>query len=367
MYVLTSDGSMDVYPGNKTSSFRISLKQPIDVGYEDWEVGLLNINYPYSWTNVGPAAGVYMKYFIDFKGGEKTIAFPDWQCQSMEEVLNFMRKEMGLKKNKEEKIKIRLDELGRFEFSTTYPLFDIGFSDNALKLLGLSGHASVHLLRITEFDSRQKMRNEFGSIFQHENPFDYSIRDKAEEVMKALDDNFEKAYAMLEPHINQVAFLKGGRIMFIYPDGKLNAKDTPEFKTVKTTMSNFWSLSRFSQFLTAGYHKVPETLEMLKGIIPGMLNPSERMFVYTNIIEPIDMNDSSVKMLKMVNTQGIAFKTTHEEYNQPTYLPLMKGQHSMIEILIMDASGTLVPFQNGTLLLTLHFQKASHQTFGRKS
>jgi hypothetical protein len=96
-FLLTSDGSHDSHPSNTTSTFQISLNEPINVGDADWEVALQTINYPYSWTNIGPAANVFMKYYVDGYTGVREINFPDWQCKSMEEVVSFIGKEISQK------------------------------------------------------------------------------------------------------------------------------------------------------------------------------------------------------------------------------------------------------------------------------
>jgi hypothetical protein len=95
----------------------------------------------------------------------------------------------------------------------------------------------------------------------------------------------------------------------------------------------------------------------IKGVTPGNLNPVERMFIYTNIIEPVDVNEKAMRLLRMVNTRGEPFKTTHEEFTKPSYLPVEKGKFSVIEVYVSDASGKPVPFQIGTLMLMLHFRR----------
>jgi hypothetical protein len=103
--------------------------------------------------------------------------------------------------------------------------------------------------------------------------------------------------------------------------------------------------------------QIPSTI---KGVTPGMINPVQRMFIYTNIIEPVDVNDTYARLLKLVNTRGEPFKTTQEEYSHPTYFALQKGKLSMIEVFIADETGEPVSFQSGTVVLTLHFRKVLH-------
>ena len=39
---------MDVFPDNKTTDYRVSLPQPVDLE-GDWEVGLYSVSYPNTW------------------------------------------------------------------------------------------------------------------------------------------------------------------------------------------------------------------------------------------------------------------------------------------------------------------------------
>jgi hypothetical protein len=45
---LPSNASLDVFPDNKTTEYRVKLPQPIDLD-GNWEVGLYSISYPHTW------------------------------------------------------------------------------------------------------------------------------------------------------------------------------------------------------------------------------------------------------------------------------------------------------------------------------
>ena len=49
--VLTSDASLDQYPENKPSEFKMQLPSQLHLS-EDWEVAMTRIIYPYTWQNV---------------------------------------------------------------------------------------------------------------------------------------------------------------------------------------------------------------------------------------------------------------------------------------------------------------------------
>ena len=49
---LPSNASSDIFPDNKTTSYRVKLPQAINLRGE-WEVGLYSINYPRTWYTLG--------------------------------------------------------------------------------------------------------------------------------------------------------------------------------------------------------------------------------------------------------------------------------------------------------------------------
>lgn len=183
--ILTSDGSLDVYPENKTSRFQIFLSEPLELDGDDWEVGLMGINYPYSWTNLGPSANVYMKLFAGAEGGVKEVHFPDWQCTSMEEVVGFLTRRM--KESDVPGLWFGLDELGRLKLESTFIDVDVGFSDNMLRLLGIAAHTAARFMQIEAFDRRQKYRDILCSICRDDWPFPFG-----DSIMRESYENCER-------------------------------------------------------------------------------------------------------------------------------------------------------------------------------
>ena len=50
--VLPSNSSMDLYPDNKTSSFKVNLATHLDLDIDKWEAALAEIQFPISWYNI---------------------------------------------------------------------------------------------------------------------------------------------------------------------------------------------------------------------------------------------------------------------------------------------------------------------------
>ncbi len=58
---LPSNASLDVYPNNKTTDYRVSLPQSIELE-GNWEVGLYSVSYPNTWYNL-PNDGADTHFF----------------------------------------------------------------------------------------------------------------------------------------------------------------------------------------------------------------------------------------------------------------------------------------------------------------
>ena len=100
---------------------------------------------------------------------------------------------------------------------------------------------------------------------------------------------------------------------------------------------------------------------IVSGVAPR-LYPADQLFIHTNIIQPIDLNDKTVDLLKVVNVRGEQNRSTYEAFSHPAYQPVQKGkQITMIHVYIKSELGDLVPFESGTLMMTLHFRKQRYR------
>ena len=63
---LPSNASLDVFPDNKTTSYRVKLPQTIDLE-GNWEVGLYSISYPNTWYTLQKGFDTHI-YYADQSG-----------------------------------------------------------------------------------------------------------------------------------------------------------------------------------------------------------------------------------------------------------------------------------------------------------
>jgi hypothetical protein len=235
------------------------------------------------------------------------------------------------------------------------------------KLLGLAGHREAKWLTIEEFDKRQSHRNFVDQVLVDNIVFEYNhphVRKRLQEcteigelldVLK-LHLSWEKVNNLFaeEEFVN----FKNEKLPLHEWSGKFQDKFLTLVVNKRVTNEKSMRVLEFVMYHLKELIQMQVVSMSLKGSTPCSVNPVQRMYIYTNIIEPMDMNNTAVKLLKLINTRGAAFKTTQEEFTQPMYLPVEKGKISMIEVLIADETGDPVPFQTGTVVLTLHFRKA---------
>lgn len=92
---------------------------------------------------------------------------------------------------------------------------------------------------------------------------------------------------------------------------------------------------------------------ILHGIAP-------QLFIYCDIIEPQVVGDTIAQLLRIVTVDKSKYLYgTHKMLPQPHYVPVLKREFETLEIDIRSDSGEPVPFEFGTVCVTLHFKKSS--------
>ena len=100
------------------------------------------------------------------------------------------------------------------------------------------------------------------------------------------------------------------------------------------------------QILTPGVHR---------GRAP--MNPIHSLQVYCDLVEPRVVGDVLVPLLRIVPVKGSHGDTVSKSYENVHYVPLSRKTFQTVEIDIRDHAGDIVPFERGTLNVTLHFRR----------
>lgn len=86
----------------------------------------------------------------------------------------------------------------------------------------------------------------------------------------------------------------------------------------------------------------------------------DKLFVYTDICENYITGDVQTPLLRIVpieNTNYTYGSIQTKSFSPPIYIPLLRTEFNTIEIDIRTHTGDPVPFESGTLTVTLHFKR----------
>ena len=90
------------------------------------------------------------------------------------------------------------------------------------------------------------------------------------------------------------------------------------------------------------------------------------MYFYCDLLECVPVGDTSAPLLKIISLDGGLEKhgqVIYRYYEKPRYVPLQKKNFETLEIDIRDSFGEHIPFQSGTLIVTLHFRRVKENYF----
>ena len=87
------------------------------------------------------------------------------------------------------------------------------------------------------------------------------------------------------------------------------------------------------------------------------MDPVDSLYVYCDVVEPRIVGDSLVPLLRIVPPEGKNGETITRIYENVHYVRLQQKSFQTIEINIRDRAGVSVPFEQGTLSVTLHFRQ----------
>ena len=71
-----------------------------------------------------------------------------------------------------------------------------------------------------------------------------------------------------------------------------------------------------------------------------------------------------LRIVEVAGSRGEGLQEmTHIQFDQPRYIPIQKKNFDSIEIDIRDDAGESIPFDDGKLIVTLHFRRAKESYF----
>lgn len=122
---LPSNSSLDKFPQNTLTEYRVSLPQTITLEGE-WEVALTEIHYPHSWSNVQAS---FLNRFLlrnrEQSGVWEAIIIPPGHYSSIDDLITTINEAVSKKDRFKDDVKFSYDSLSRkviLTYKTTWKL-----------------------------------------------------------------------------------------------------------------------------------------------------------------------------------------------------------------------------------------------------
>lgn len=320
--VLPSNSSMRYFPENKTTRYTTELPQRIDL-HGRWEVALTEIQFPCSFLHIQPGEGLIK--FIDIRERDKTIKAMKFEVpsgvysttQDITNAVNYTAKSVDshivwqFETAIGGKITMKLSCEKEKCDMTHY----VNFSDKLRRILGYDIH-NKHNSDLVQLDNDPVPATSFPPWFYNELGFDTYYD----------NDKLIKLESSIEPDIFLPSWLYDGIYSLLFyemPRDRMVIADQPA--------------------------------SLLRGI-------PDKLFVYCDICEPYITGDVQSPLLRIVALEvrnDYAFASHQIKYFSPAqYVALRQTCFRTIEIDIRDQLGQNIPFEFGTLSVTLHFKRA---------
>ena len=81
------------------------------------------------------------------------------------------------------------------------------------------------------------------------------------------------------------------------------------------------------------------------------------LYVYCPWVEPRMVGDTQVSLLRIVPVEGRDGEMITRMFDPIQYCPLLQKLFQTVEIDLRDDTGSIVPFERGRVVVTLHFRK----------
>jgi hypothetical protein len=327
MYIILPSNTGD-FSTNTISSFRVKLPQGIIFSGE-WEVALTEIQYPISWNTVKENDGQVTIYY-----SHNGISIPieikinSGYYDNIEELLRAIKHAI----NREGELLVR--RLYRADFAM-YRLTKLKVNDNdKYKAFVTQGVNYAEMLERPEIIPNPSGGN-------------------SNDTLLKLAKNLAKSEKLTRhpPKTNMLDDIL--KITYIENIKRVHVNWVSEKSIKGITFSR--SLQFMLGFPNSYSFKVGSNIAKFNPDISGSVSS---FFVYSNIVQPQIVGNSSRQLLRTIPIRrGSLGSTVHKEFTISNYVGLLSRGFDTIEIEIRNDFGELIDFQFGKVIVKLHFRK----------
>lgn len=309
---LPSNSSEKYYGKQPMNHYMTKLPHPIELDVEEWEVGLSEIIYPYSWSNLRKVSKVCIG-ISDLQLDDITNEYTIYEEHITLQISHYMtvqdlvlklnrRIENTLNKIKEKTIPTINDKGERIFYGINEKWFWMVFRyDENVGKVYLSGNEHVYI----------SLPSELGQMMGFG---DMPIVIGSENLCPQIQKKKHCVYNTINC------------ITFKYPDEEEN---DIRFKHLKS----------------------PFVADVHRGFTS--------LYVYSPIVTSQFVGVTLAPLLRVVSITGKFGETVNVRYDNIYYLPLAQSRFDQLEVYIRDDAGNYIPFNTGRVTVVLHFRKKS--------
>lgn len=297
--VLPSNSNLDTHPKNRPDEYEVRLFRGVDL-QGDWEVALLNIQYPHNWFDVVEKTTIHWMY----TSRRTTMTAQD--------------------------IAYRLKLGYQVEFKTC--VLELLSPDDA------DYRHSANTIWPGHFSSAQ----EFG---------DY--------ISRTIENNLKAAKLRQTPSVKYSFDFETRAGSFHTSYGTLlmftSSTYLPDLLGIKADAITPREIDDISAV------EIPQ-LYMFGGPSKSNFAKIDSIYVYTDVVKPQLVGDVEAKLLGIIPVRMRSEETQFFSFDQPLFLPVKKTSFSTITIKLRSSRGQAIPFPKYSkeVIVTLKFRRRKH-------
>lgn len=306
---LPSNSSEEYFGRQKLAHFTTKLPHTLQLDADEWEVGLSEIIYPYSWKNLRKDCVVHIgvsNLQMDNDSGEYLVHEKQFKVQ----MSHYMSpNDLVEKLNKRIAVLIRRikNELTKTEEEDGYTYFD-----------NIKGK---YLLVNFRYD---------------------------ENVGKVYLSGTNHTYVILPTPLSQ---------MLGFGDSKAVLGSEALCPQIRKNICHQNEVTCHT-FKYEDEQEDDFRIKLLKGeYIADVNRTCTALYVYSPIVQSQMVGDTQAPLLRVVSVKGNFGNIINERYDLIYYLPLARSNIDQIEVYIRDDVGEYIPFVSGRVVVILHFRR----------
>ena len=301
---LPSNSSMNIYPNNTLAKYTTRLHNDVSLQGE-WEVGLSEIVFPKTWFNINENQYVRIRVYTN---GHDII-----------------------------EDEASVEEIDYFDRPT---LFDVkirpGYYVNVESLV---------------FEINICLEQYYQKLLKRDHVQGSNITSAAFNRVK--NEGWIKLFYNTNSNMIEVEMLPAADVIL-----------TPDLNDILGFKRNSLALRAQHILMRPDSSVMPGPLvKFTANHVADVDSGRHMMYVYCDVLERVAVGDTLAPLLRIVDINGAFGTTIHRNYERPRYVPLQKLNFESLEIDIRDAFGEPVPFESGSLIVTLHFRRARSTYF----